>query len=93
MNGLQSATADMVMSTAVAGETEDHELFLGQFIAKDFNSPFEGEVSVTPDQAFNYYRIIYEDGDDEHLTYNQVKRYVALLPSGNRRRCPKKKEI
>ena len=38
MNDSQSATADIVKSTAVAGETEEHELFLGQFIAKDFVS-------------------------------------------------------
>lgn len=77
MNDSHSATADIVKSTAVAGETEEHELFLGQFIAKDFNSPFEGEVTVTPDHYFDLYKIAYEDGDEEELTYNEVKRYVA----------------
>ena len=75
----QPAVAEEVKSSTVATAAADEELelFIGQNIAQDFDSPFEGEVAIVPAKGFKYYRITYEDGDKEDLTYNAVKRYVA----------------
>lgn len=90
----QPAIAEEVKSSTVAPTAADEELelFIGQNIAQDFDSPFEGEVAIVPSKGFKYYRITYEDGDEEDLTYNAVKRYVAYYQRSEGGSVPKRKK-
>ncbi|GFH47139.1 predicted protein [Chaetoceros tenuissimus] len=74
----QPAVVEEVQSSvAQAAADEELELFIDLNIAQDFDSsPFVGEVRVVPSKGYKYYIITYEDGDEEDLTYNEVKRYA-----------------
>ncbi|GFH47135.1 predicted protein [Chaetoceros tenuissimus] len=94
----QPAIAEEVTSSTGAPATADEELELfinsHSIAPRDFDSsPFVGEVTVVPAQGFRYYIITYEDGDQEDLTYIEVKLYARCYQrSMERGNVPKQKK-
>lgn len=77
MNQIKLETVDEVKSSVHSNRSDHNDpLFLGQDVAKDFLSPFFGEVVAVPDRFQKYYRVEFEDGDEEDYTYTQIKRYA-----------------
>lgn len=50
---------------------------IGTRISKSFNNvDFLGEILVVPSPGFSYYRVRYEDGDEEDMSENELKNYI-----------------
>lgn len=54
---------------------------VGQKILKNFpgyDDPFLGEITLLPTADFAYYRVSYEDGDQEDISIGDISKHVAM---------------
>ena len=80
-------TANQRTACKAANTQSEHGHFrVGQKILKNFpgyKEPFLGEITLLPTADFAYYRVSYEDGDQEDISIDDISKHVAMYHFSN----------
>ena len=75
-------TAQQRPARKAAKTRSEHGHFrVGQKVLKNFpgyKEPFLGEITLLPTADFAYYRVSYEDGDQEDVSIDDISKHVAM---------------